>query len=109
MSRGYRRTAAPTVELTFFLDHLALEAHERPTAIVTDSTAFAVDDTAHLGRIEDIACERRVSRHRLDAVDDLGERELVGFEVGEEFEREFHELVACRTSHGSTLSRSGAG
>lgn len=109
MAGGDGRAAAAAVEVALALDDLTLESDERAAAVVTDAAAVALDDAPKLRGIEDVARERRVRGDRLDAVDDLGEGEFVGFEVREEVEREFDALVACGLGHGSGANRTGAG
>ena len=94
MARREPTPTATTLEISLLPDDLTLEADERATATGQEAAVLAVDDAALVRLVEDLAGERRVRGHRLDAVDGLGEAQLLNLQMCEEVEREFEFLLA---------------
>lgn len=92
MTRGAVGPTALAGELTLALDHVSLEPDVAPP-LRSNETPLPLDDAPELRRVEYLPLARRYIRDDLDPVQGVGHRELLVFEVCEEFDAEFDGIV----------------
>lgn len=92
MTRRAVGTATLAGELALALDHVPFEP-DIGASLWSNETLRPLDDAANLRGVENFSLACRHVRDEFDPVDGVGDRELLVFEVGEEFDAQFDGIV----------------